>query len=544
LRAFRSVFANAGLRRLELAWALSETGKWLYIVALAVFAYDVGGTAAVGVVALIRIFPSALLAPFAGLVADRFRREHVMLGASVLRAALFGLAAAAVLLDLPAGVVYACAGLVTILSTTFRPAQAALLPSLARSPEELTAANVATTTIASVGSFAGPAIGGVLLAATSVEVVFAATAGTFLVSAILVAGMHGPRPSRRAGVAASHPLAAAFAGFGTIARNGTLRVLVGLYAAQTLVAGALMVLIVVAAIELLDLGDSGVGYLNSAFGVGGLVGAGLTLALVARQRLGSDFALGMLLWGLPLVVVGLWAEPGAALVLLALVGVGDTLIEVAAPTLLQRAVPDEVLARVFGALESVLIGAMGIGAILAPPLVDWFGIRGALIATGALLPVLGLLFWRRLAAIDREAPIPVRELDLLRGIPIFAPLPPPTLEELASSLVPVEVPAGSRVFAQGDDGDRFYVIGEGEVDVSIDGRAIRTEGPGEYFGEIALLHETPRTATVVAKGDARLYALERDEFLAAVTGHAESRTAADARVSSLLNAPRTALATE
>ncbi|MDQ3876064.1 MAG: MFS transporter, partial [Actinomycetota bacterium] len=298
LRAFRSVFANAGLRRLELAWALSETGKWLYIVALAVFAYDVGGTAAVGVVALIRIFPSAVLAPFAGLVADRYRREHVMLGASIVRAALFGLAAAAILLELPAGVVYACAGLVTILSTTFRPAQAALLPSLARSPEELTAANVATSTIASVGSFAGPAIGGVLLAATSVEAVFAATAATFLASAFLVAGMRGPRPARRAGAVASHPLAAAFAGFATIARNGTLRVLVGLYAAQTLVAGALMVLVVVAAIELLDLGESGVGYLNSAFGVGGLVGAGLTLALVARQRLASDFALGMLLWGL------------------------------------------------------------------------------------------------------------------------------------------------------------------------------------------------------------------------------------------------------
>ncbi len=543
LDAFRCVFENPDLRRLELAWALSETGKWLYIVALAVFAYNVGGAGDVGLVALIRIFPAAVLAPFAALLADRYPRERVMVLASLTRAALLTAAAAAVVTALPAGLVYACAGLVTVLSSTFRPAQAALLPSLARTPEELTSANVATSTIASVGSFAGPAIGGVLLAATNTEAVFAVTAGTFLASALLVAGMRGARPSPRPR-AASHPLVEALAGFRTIARSSTLRVLVGLYAAQTLVAGALMVLLVVAAIELLDLGDSGVGYLNSAFGVGGLVGAGLALALVARQRLGSDFAFGMFLWGVPLVVIGLWSEPAVALVLLALIGVGDTLIEVAAPTLLQRAVPDDVLARVFGALESILVGAMGVGAVIAPPLIDWVGIRAALVATGALLPALGLLFWRHLARIDREARVPWHEIELLRRISIFAPLPPPTLEELASSLVPVHVAAGDPVFAQGDRGDRFYLIGEGEVEVSIDGRPVRVQGAGDYFGEIALLHEVPRTATVVANSDATLYALEREEFLTAVTGHAESRAAADARISSLLNAPRTALAPE
>ena len=128
-----------------------------------------------------------------------------------------------------------------------------------------------------------------------------------------------------------------------------------------------MVLVVVAAIELLDIGDAGVGYLNSAFGVGGLVGAALALLLVARQRLASDFAIGMFLWGIPLILVGLWTEPAAAIVLLALIGVGDVLIEVAAPTLLQRAVPDEVLGRVFGAVESILTGTMGIGAARSRP---------------------------------------------------------------------------------------------------------------------------------------------------------------------------------
>lgn len=537
LAAFRAVFTNRSLRLLELAWAASETGKWFYTVALAVYAYDIGGATAVGIVALIRIVPAAVLAPTTAVLADRYRREVVMLIATLLRTAAFAAAAVAVALDLPSGIVYALAGLVGVLSTTFRPAQSALIPTLARTPEELTAANVVTSTIASVGSFAGPALGGLLLAVTNVETVFAVTAGSFLVPALLIARLGSqPRPERRQAEAPGLG-SELMAGFRTIVSRGELRVLVGLYAAQTLVAGALVnVLIVVVALELLETGNGGVGYLISAFGVGGVVGTLLTVVLVARQRLATDFALGMFLWGLPLIVLAVWVHPAVAFLMLTLVGVGDVIIEVAAPTLLQRAVPDEVLARVFGAVESVIIGAMGVGAILAPPLVDWLGARGAMIATGCVLPVLAVLFWRRLAAIDRAAPVPARQLELLRDIPIFAPLPEPMIERLAGHLVPLAVPAGADVFRQGEPGDRFYVIDEGEVEVSVDGAAVRTEMPGDYFGEIALLRDVPRTAGVAATADTRLYALDRDEFLSAVSGHAASQEAADAVISTRLSA--------
>jgi len=544
VRAFRAVFANPALRRVEIAWAGSETGKWMYVVAIAVFAYRAGGAQAVGIVMLIRVVPAAVIAPFAAVLTDRFRREHVMLFADVSRAVALVGAALVVSFSLPAEIVYGLAGCVTILGTTFRPAQSALLPSVSRTPEELTAANVAMSTIAAIGTFAGPALGGIFLASTSVEVVFSITAGTFVFSALNLVRIRGEAPPARVSPGERKLAEEAFAGFSTILREPALRLLAGLYCAQTVVAGALGVLIVIAAIRLLGHGSAWVGYLNSAFGIGGLVGAVLTVALVARQKLASDFALGTLLWGIPLILTGLFPNEVTALVLFAVIGIGDTLVEVAAPTLLQRAVPDEVLGRVFGAIESMIIGAMGIGAVAAPALVSWIGVRGALIASGAVLPVLGLLSWPRLGAIDRAYALPTRQLELLRAIPIFAPLPEAQLETLARALVEKRAEQAEQIVRQGEPGDRFYVVASGELEVSVDGSPVRTLRPGDHFGEIALLRNVPRTATVTALTGADLYALDQDEFIAVVTGHAASAEAADAVVSQRLATARTGLAVE
>lgn len=545
LSAFRAVFGNPNLRRIELAWAGSETGKWMYVIGVAVFAYSRGGASAVGIVALIRVLSGAITAPFAAVLADRFRRERVMLFADVSRALVLLGAVFVVTFSGPAAVVYALAALVNALSTTFRPAQSALLPSVSRTPEELTAANVTMSTIAAVGLFAGPALGGVLLAATNTETLFAITAGTFTLSALLVARIRAPEAARKEVDREQQHLAReALIGFETIAREPRLRLLMGLYSAQTLVAGALGVLVVVASIRLLHLGTAGVGYLNSAFGIGGLVGAAVAIGLVARQKLASDFALGTLLWGAPLILVGIFPEKAVALVLFAFVGIGDTLVEVAAPTLLQRAVPDEVLARVFGVVESLLYAAMGVGAILAPVLVDAIGTRGALIASGAVLPVLAILSWRPLVAMDSAFALPVRQLALLRESSIFSPLPQAQQEHLARELVLVPAHSGDVIVREGAPGDRFYVVASGRMDVSVEGKHVRTLGQGDHFGEIALLRDVPRTATVVASEDGELYALDRDEFIGAVTGHAPSAEAADAVVAQRLATARTGLATE
>jgi MFS family permease len=531
LRAFRAVFENPNLRRLQLAWGGSIIGHWAYGIALAVYAYEQGGAAAVGLVGLIRMLPAAFAAPFMAALADRYPRERIMLVSDVTRMLAMAAAAAVALSEGPAAAVYLLGSFEAIMRTAFQPAQSAITPTLARTPQELTAANVSASTIESVGVFIGPALGGLLLAATSPGVVFAATAVTYLWSALNVARIRADRPEPSA--AQAHLARQALEGFKLIAIDGDLRLLIGLFAAQTFVAGALNVLIVVTALDLLELGDAGVGYLNSAIGIGGLLGALAAAALVGRRNLASPFGIGIVLWGVPLVVIGLWPEPLPALLMLGLLGVGNTVVDVAGLTLLQRAVPDEILARVFGVLESLAVATIGLGAITAPLLVSAFGARTAMVIMGALLPIVTALFWRRLTQIDQGSE-PAEQLGLLRSLPLFHPLPPTTAEQLAASLVPVRVPAGEDVFRQGDSGDRFYVVENGEVVVSVDGQPVNRLGRGGYFGEIALLRDVPRTATVTAETDTDLLALERDEFIAAVTGHAPSAEVADAVIASRL----------
>ena len=538
-RSFGRVFRNPDIRRLETAWAVSIFSYWAYGIALAVFAYQEGGAAAVGLVGLLRFIPSAIASPFSAMLADRYRRERVLLVAELLRTGLVALTVVVLVVDGPFELVVLLSALTAVVNSAEGPAESALLPTLATTPRELTAANVVSSTIESLAIFGGPAIGGVLLAATSTEVVFAATAAAFLLSAFLISRVRvDEKPERRERT--SGVLAEFGAGFVTLAREPGLRVLVLLLSAQTLVAGALNVLIVVTALQLLDLGEGGVGYLNSAVGIGGLIGALISAALIGR-RLTTNFLLGILLWGIPIALIGLVPEPAPALLFLGLVGLGNTLVDVSAFTLLQRAVPDEVLARVFGAVQALWVGGIGIGAIIAPLLIEALGVRGALIVTGALLPVLTILSHRRLAPLD-EVPVPERELALLRGIEIFKPLPPPVLESLAGSLAPVRVETAREVFRQGEMGDRFYIVAEGEVEIISDGEVVAVTGPGGYFGEIALLRDVPRTATVRAKGDVELLALEREEFIGAVTGHAASVEAADAVVATRLSSLRPGLA--
>jgi MFS family permease len=540
--AFKGNFANPQLRRLQLAGMGSVMGTWAYSVAVAVYAYEAGGAKAVGIVTLIRTIPSAIAAPFLATMADRLPRVPVMAASNFGRAAVVGLAGAIVLAHGPEWAVYALAGLASVIGTVFLPAESAILPDLARDPEELTAANVTRSTIDSVGSFAGPAIGGLLLAATNAGWVFIATAATLVWGGVIVSLI---RPVQRAAPpheeeptqAAEGLLHSAAAGFKAIAVERRLRLVIALYAAQTVVAGALGVLVVVTALDLLDQGESGVGLLNAASGVGGIVGAVVAFALIGRKRLASDFGLGIILWGAPLALIGAWPNTAVALVALGVLGLGNTLVDVAGLTLLQRTAPPEVIGRVFGVLEMLLVGTIGLGAALAPVLIDGLGIRWALVVTGAVLPVLAALTWRRLLQVDAESEPPAG-VELLAKIPIFAPLPAPQLERLASQLVPVDATAGTEVITQGEPGDYFYAIESGSFEVTVDGVPTGELGPGESFGEIALLRDVPRTATVTALTDGRLQALGRHEFVDAVAGHPPSARAADAVVGARWDAVR------
>jgi MFS family permease len=527
-RAFRDVFRNPGLRRIELAWGASILGTWAYGIAVVVYAYEQGGATAVGVVGLARWVAAAIASPFAAILGDRYDRRWVMASSDIARAVLIAGAALAVFADAPPIVIYVIAGGVSVVATAFRPAEAALIPSLARTPEELTAANVAASTIESVGIFGGPAIGGLLLAAAGTGVVFLVTGGAMLWSAFLIArirpGIEVEDSGEREPVSVLDEL---LAGFRAIAHQRRTRFLVGLFSAQTFVDGMLSVLIVVIALKLLDTGQAGVGFLNSAVGVGGLLGALAAAALVGRRRQAADFGLGIFIWGVPIALVAIWPNQAFVLVLLAVVGIGNTIVDVSGMTLLQRSAPDDVLARVFGVLESVLLLAGALGAVAAPLLLNWLGTRGALIVAGSLLPLVVIPAWPRLNAIDRAAEVPVERLEFLRANPIFAPLPASTLEQLAHALEEVPASVGEEIVRQGEPGDRFYLIKQGGFDVYVDGEPVQSLETGDSFGEIALLRNVPRTATVRARTEAVLYALDRRHFLAAVTGFGPSLSAAE-----------------
>jgi MFS family permease len=541
--AFADVFRNRNLRNLELAWAGSVVGAWAYTVAISVYAYQHGGAAAVGVIAAARWITAGIVSPFAAVLGDRYDRRWVMVSSDLLRAGLITAAAVAVAGGAPPLLVYVLSVLITVSSTPFRPAEAALTPTLSGTPEELTAANVVATTIESLGMFGGPALGGLLLAASGTVTVFVATAVCHVWSAVLVSRVRPPEVEGVREISAEEPDAGTdlLGGVRTIARESRLRLLVGLFSAQAFVDGMLNVLIVVIALKLLHDNEPAVGYLNSAVGIGGLIGAVVTAALVARKRLATDFGIGVFVWGLPIALVAVWPNLAASLLLLGIVGIGNTMVDVFGVTLMQRSAPEAVVARVFGVLESAGLIAVALGALVAPVVLALLGARTTLVLAGVLLPVLVIPSWRTLTAIDRAASIPTERISLLRAIPIFALLPEVTVERLAAELVRANAAAGNTIFRRGDEGDRFYVIEDGSVEVQVDSGAPVELGRGDFFGEIALLRDVPRTATVTARTDTSLYSLNWDAFVPAVAGHASSRRAADGVIGARLGTARAGL---
>jgi hypothetical protein len=329
-------------------------------------------------------------------------------------------------------------------------------------------------------------------------------------------------------------------GIRVVGRNGDLALIMVLAAAQSFTRGALTVLTVVVAIELLETGEPGVGVLTAAIGAGAVLGSLAASLLVDTRRLGAWFAVGVALWGLPVILIGVIPQQGAALALLACVGVGNSLIDLGGFTLLGRLAEDEVLARVFGVLESVVTLSIGVGAIVASVVVDQAGVRPALVIIGLLCPVLAVVSWRRLRGMDRSIGVQDQDIDMLQSVPMFSVLPLCAIERLARGLEHRVVPAGHVVFHQGDVGDHYFVVESGEADVIGDGQVVATLGPGEGFGEIALLRRIRRTATVRAASELQLRALRSDRFLPAVLGYTPSAREAGTVVDSRLDrfAPR------
>ena len=526
---------NENVRRVELAWGAAIAAEWAHFVALGVFAYQEGGTAAVGIAGLVRLLPAAVVAPFAASLGDRFRRERFLLTLTLLGAGALAASAAAALAN-DRVLVFAFASVVGLASTLIRPALQALLPSLARTPEELIASNGATSTIESIGTLVGPVFAGVFVSLADVAAVFVLGAAALLAGAVLLARVSVESRVGLTGEIDRESLRRMITdGFRTVVRARSARLVVGLIVAQTFVRGCLNVLIVVAAFQVFDGGAAQVGYLTAAIGAGGLIGA-LGAMTLGGRRLAAPFGLSLVFWGAPITLMAPRPYFAAAVVLLAIVGAANSVEDVTVFTLLQRLVPNEMLTRVLGLVWGLAMGGVAIGSIAAPAIVKAIGPRPAFVFVGSILPLLALLTYRQLVEIDRTV-APAPELELIDHVPMFSPLSIATKEQVAASLLPISVPAGEVVIRAGEAGDRFYIVADGELDIDANGRHT-TAYEADYFGEIALLRDVPRTATVKAAVDSKLYVLRRADFLSAVTGHSAARAAGEAIAATRLKRSR------
>lgn len=520
----RATLRNPALRRVQLAFAgfnAAEYGVW---VAMLVYAYEQGGATTAGVIAVVQLLPAAAVAPLAAGTADANPGRMLALGYG-LQAAAMAVTAVLLALDAPAGAAYAGAVVAASAVTLTRPAQAALLPTLVDGPEQLTAANAVCGWVESSSVLVGPALAGALLGVGGPEAAFGFFAAAVGGSTILVAGLgeaSAPAPAETA-EGLRRQATAGLRALGTVPGAGSV---VAVLAMQFAVIGALDVLTVVLALDVLDLGSSAAGYLTAAFGAGGAFGAALALGLVGRRTLVPAIVGAAAAWGVAFALVGVWELAVPAFLLIALGGSARSLLDVAGRTLLQRAAPPEALARVFGLLEGLLMLGLALGSLSVPILIHATGTGTAFAIAGLSLPALAVARLGALRRVDASVHAPVAELAALRSSTIFASLPGPELEGLARSLRLSEWPAGDVLIREGEPGDRFYLVRAGTLHVTSGGRTLSRLGPGDGFGEIALLHDVPRTATVTAGTDVALWELERAPFLAAVTGYVSARQAA------------------
>jgi MFS family permease len=529
-QAFASVQRNPALRRALLAFGLAWTAEWAFTIALGVVAFRNGGATAVGVVAFARMMPAALLAPTSIAVADRFGRDKLLVFASLVRGG--GIAAATVLLatTAPLIAVYSSAVVATAAFIVFRPAHSALLPALCSDPLELTSANVVRGLLDSVGTLLGSLAAGALIAVLGPVAALAFAAVLSLGGGALLVHLPYEHPQHRTSLAWPRIGVETTAGFRAIWRHRGAGLLLGLALAQTFTRGCLNVFLVVVPFELLHTGQTGVALMTAAVGAGAAAGSLGALLLVSGRRLAVIEGIGVALWGISLSLSGALPYVPTVLVLMCMLGIGNALVDVGLFTLPARLVPYELLASVFGAFESLAAVTVAIGSLITPFAIALLGVRGALVVLGIPAFALVVLAWRRLHNIDGSVVHRDREIAVLRRATILRPLPMPTIDALADSVQIVSVAAGGEVFRQGDPGDRFYVIEEGDADVVGDGRVVSTLGPGECFGEIALLRDTPRTATVRARTPLRLASLARVEFLLALSGFSASTREADVLV--------------
>ena len=523
-----TVFRNPGLRRVQLAFLGSGLGDWAYATAVTVWAFQDGGAAAVGAFQAVRFVLGAVAGPIGAALADRVSRRAFMLTSDAVRAVLVAAAAVCVAVDLDP-LVYALALLAVVAGAPFRAAQAGLVPQLVDDPEELTSSNAVASNFENIVVFAGPAVGAVLVGAFGIEVAFALNVVTFVWSFVLLLRVSvPPRPQDESADDAGRTglLRETLGGFALIAKDPDLRTTATLAAMQGGLFGALTVLNVIIAIEMLQAGPEGLGYLQALCGIGSVLGGLVVLTRIGRKQVASDMSIGVIGWALPFLMLAAYPSLATAVVALLVIGFMDPWVNLGLDTLPQRLADDRAVSRVFATVDAALIASMSVGSALAPLLLDLVGLRVTLVILGTAVAAYSLSTVPRMRRLDQRLQ-PHPDTPVLAAVSMFAPLPPSAVEGLARASRHRLYQAGDVVVTEGEPAQEFFVILAGEVEVTHEGRVLRREGPGEVFGEIGLLRDVPRTATVTAVTAAELLVLGRQPFLQTVTGTVESLRAAE-----------------
>ncbi len=567
LRVYRGLLANRPLSRLFIGEFVSGIGDWLYIVAIFVVIYRESGDAAlVGAFGAIRLLPYIFLSVPAGIIADRFERRLVLMVSDLFRGAIMVVLAILVTVDAPVVLIAGFAILAACGSAFFYPAMGAYLPSLVEDERQLGPANSAWATLGNLSYIAGPALGGIILVVGSVTTAFLLNALTFaFVAFVLWRLPRSSRESRAVDAAAEAATASHAAGVdkaaaddaegGTVAPVADagpdadrpdvsvparpappgrslvpMRPLVGPLVGLTVIqlmsgflGGGYQVITVILAIDILQAGEAANGYLNTAIGVGGLLGGISAGALVLRRSLNLPLIVGATLMGAGTVALGYATSLPFALVTIGVASAGALIIEVLADTLFQRLVPNDLLGRGVGVLMTVSTVMGAAGAFALPVLVQSVGPMPSFLAAGVLTIVLTVIAVALIGSASTRKLTPyeaviarVARLDLFTGVPNAR------LERAMRQLKEVPVAAGEDVVRQGEPADRFYIIERGTFTVTQvpatggERVVLRQLGPDQVFGELGLLDAGPRTATVTADVDGVVLALEGEEFLTLV----------------------------
>lgn len=510
------------MRRALLAYLSFSSVEWAVWIVILVWAYSVGDAGTVGFVAVAQLVPAALLAPSLASLVDRLPRSLAPPVAYLTLAVSMGATAGAMLAGAPFGVVLALAVLTNVLVGAGRPAHHSLTPCLAGGPTDLVAANVVATGAEGLGLFLGPALVGALMAAASPGVAMLACVALLVVSTILTIGF--PPVSLPEIHTGEEVEAGIREGIRRFAADRSVRLPILLGGVQGVVEGAVDVLIVLLAIDVLGMGDGGAGYLNAVLGIGALAGGVASSALVGRVHLASPMLVSGLLTGSAMVLLAF--APLAAL-FLAVMGIGYALTSVITKTMLQRLSPMGVMGRMFGLLEGVSLGGLAVGAAAAPLIGEWVGVEAAFAVFGLAMPLMLAATWRAMLVADRSYSVPTDILDVIGRVDPISGLEPEALEALARGARHLTVPVGETVVREGERGNEMYLIESGAVEVVRAGSRVTVLEAGDIFGEIALISDAPRIASVVATEPTSLVAVNREAFLAALATDPAARLAVE-----------------